>query len=358
MVPVMATEHDSEDTPARLRVGVIAGSTRPGRQAATVAEWVCADPVPSLDLHLVDLADAGLPLLCEPAPAASGDYRQPATRSWSRLVETFDAFVLVTPEYNHSTSAALKNALDHLYREWHDKPVAFVGYGIDGGTRAVEHLRAIAAELGMAAVGPQVAISLRADYADGRLEPRPFQPEARRRMLDQLGGWAAALRALRRRTASGEGRSRPELDDRTASAAGAAAVEQLVAGLQDAIDHSSADVYDRQFASDIMWGNPYGGTLAGYQPLNAAHRRLMSAGVAPPSRYHIVQVMTPLPGVVIAHVRRDDLSADPGQRFSEMALYVLVERDGQWWLAAGQNTPVEDRTAVSATGSPAGQAGR
>src|ERR1039457_3768219 len=69
--------------------------------------------------------------------------------------------------------------------------------GLDGGTRAVEHLRAIVAELGMAAVGPQVAISLRADYADGRLEPRSFQPEARTRMLDQLARWATALRALR-----------------------------------------------------------------------------------------------------------------------------------------------------------------
>ena len=120
--------------------------------------------------------------------------------------------------------------------------MAFVGYGIDGGTRAVEDLRAIVCELGMAAVGPQVAISLRADYADGRLEPRSFQAEARRRMLDQLGGWSAALRALRRRTASREGHSRPELDDRSASAAGAGAVEQLVAGLQDGIDHSSADL--------------------------------------------------------------------------------------------------------------------
>ena len=132
-----------------LRVGVIAGSTRPVRQARAVAEWVCADPIPSLDLVLIDLADVGLPLLCEPAPAASGHYDQPATRSWSQLVAEFDAFVLVTPEYNHSTSAALKNALDHLYREWQDKPVAFAGYGLDGGTRAVEHLRAIAAELGM-----------------------------------------------------------------------------------------------------------------------------------------------------------------------------------------------------------------
>lgn len=201
----MATEQSGEDKAARLRVGIIAGSTRPGRQSRTVAEWVCADPIPSLDLRLIDLADSGLPLLSEPAPAAFGQYQQPSTRSWSQLVETFDAFVLVTPEYNHSTSAALKNALDHLYREWRDKPVAFAGYGLDGGTRAVEHLRAIVAELGMAAVGPQVAISLRADYADGRLEPRSFQPEARTRMLDQLARWATALRALRLRTTSSQG---------------------------------------------------------------------------------------------------------------------------------------------------------
>ena len=190
-------------------MGVIAGSTRPVRQATVVAEWVCADPIPSLDLVLIDLADVGLPLLCEPAPAASGQYDQPATRSWSQLVAEFDAFVLVTPEYNHSTSAALKNALDHLYREWQDKPVAFVGYGLDGGTRAVEHLRAIAAELGMAGVGPQVSIDLRADYAAGRLEPRSFQPAARRRMLDQLAGWATALRAARLRSASLNGQAVP-----------------------------------------------------------------------------------------------------------------------------------------------------
>src|SRR6266568_113555 len=219
----MATEQSGMDNPARLRVGVIAGSTRPGRQSGTVAEWVCADPLASLDLRLIDLAGIGLPLLSEPAPAAFGQYEQPSTRSWSRLAETFDAFVLVTPEYNHSTSAALKNALDHLYREWRDKPVAFVGYGLDGGTRAVEHLRAIVAELGMAAVGPQVAISLR---ADGRLEPRSFQPEARKRMLDQLARWATALRALRLRTTSSQGQSRPALEDPSARAAATGAVER------------------------------------------------------------------------------------------------------------------------------------
>jgi NAD(P)H-dependent FMN reductase len=335
-----------------LRVGVIAGSTRPVRKATVVAEWICADPIPSLELVLIDLADVGLPLLCEPAPAASGQYDQPATRSWSRLVAEFDAFVLVTPEYNHSTSAALKNALDHLYREWQDKPVAFVGYGLDGGTRAVEHLRAITAELGMAGVGPQVSIDLRADYAAGRLEPRSFQPAARGRMLGQLAVWATALRAARLRSASPNGPGRPELDDPAARAAAVSAVHEFVAGLQDGIDGGSGDVYDRQFASDVLWGNPYGGTLSGYQPLNAAHRALMAAGVAPPSRYQVVQLLTPVPGVVIAHVRRNDLRPDEAARFSEMAMYVLVERGGQWWLAAGQNTPVAERPQDAAAVRP------
>src|ERR1035437_7821540 len=74
MVLAMATEQSGEDKAARLRVGIIAGSTRPGRQSRTVAEWVCADPIPSLDLRLIDLADSGLPLLSEPAPAAFGQY--------------------------------------------------------------------------------------------------------------------------------------------------------------------------------------------------------------------------------------------------------------------------------------------
>jgi len=93
----------------------------------------------------------------------------------------------------------------------------------------------------------------------------------------------------------------------------------------------------------VLWGSPYGATVRGYAALNAVHRSLMAAGAAPPSRYEVVQSLSPLPGVAIVHVRRDDLAAGSGGGFSEMAMYVLVERDGQWWLAAGQNTPVAER---------------
>jgi NAD(P)H-dependent FMN reductase len=171
------------DNARRLRTAVIVGSTRPVRLAREVAEWVCAENCPDLELILIDLADLDLPLLNEPSPAAFGEYARESTRAWSGLVAGFDAFVLASPEYNHSTSAALKNALDHLYAEWRDKAVAFVGYGIDGGTRAVEHLRAITAELGMAGVGPQVSLSLVDDFAEGALAPRPHQLTARGRAL-------------------------------------------------------------------------------------------------------------------------------------------------------------------------------
>jgi len=137
--------------------------------------------------------------------------------------------------------------------------------------------------------------------------------------------------------------TRPSVDDPSARAAAADAVEQLVAGLQEGLEHASADIYDRQFASDIVWGSPYGATLSGYEELNAAHRWLMATHVAPPSRYEIVQFISPVPGVAIAHVRRNDLTAGEDKQFSEMAMYVLVERGGKWWLAAGQNTPVAQR---------------
>jgi uncharacterized protein (TIGR02246 family) len=145
------------------------------------------------------------------------------------------------------------------------------------------------------------------------------------------------------RLGDGSVAGRPVLDDPSARASATRAVERLVAGLQDGLDRADADAYDRQFASDILWGSPYGATVFGYEALNAAHHALMAAGVAPRSRYEIVRVVSPGSGVAIAQVRRNDVGDDADARFSEMAMYVLVERGGQWWLAAGQNTPIAER---------------
>ncbi len=87
----------------KWRAAVVVDSTRPNRQARAVAEWVCADPRSAPELVVIDLAEVDLPLLAEPSPAAFGAYLLPSTCQWSELIDGFDAVVLVSPEYNHST---------------------------------------------------------------------------------------------------------------------------------------------------------------------------------------------------------------------------------------------------------------
>ncbi|GII79774.1 FMN reductase [Sphaerisporangium rufum] len=193
-----------------IRIAVILGSTRPGRRGAAVARWIVAEAGRHPDavagdvvVEPVDLADFDLPLLDEPSPARFGDYRNPHTRRWSEAVASFDGFVFVTPEYNHSMPAALKNAIDYLCEEWQDKAAGFVGYGADGGVRAIEHLRPVMAELRVADVQAQVTLGLFADFEiesptdPGRLTPRPHQQEALAGLLDQVIAWSRALAPLR-----------------------------------------------------------------------------------------------------------------------------------------------------------------
>src|SRR5204863_6133130 len=137
--------------------------------------------------EVVDIADFKLPLLDEPMPPSMGQYSHPHTKAWAAKIAGFDAFVFVTPEYNHSTSGALKNAIDFLFREWNDKAAGFVGYGGGGGTRAVENLRLVMGEIKIAPVRAQVALSLYADFESfSTFKPRPEQERAVNAMLDDL----------------------------------------------------------------------------------------------------------------------------------------------------------------------------
>src|SRR5947209_12901594 len=143
-----------------LKIGIIIGSTRPGRNGEAVAKWVYENAKKRSDaeFELVDIKDFNLPLLDEPVPPSMGHYSKPHTKVWAAKIDSFDAYVFVTPEYNHGTSAALKNAIDFLFKEWNNKAAGFVGYGSALGARAVENLRLVMGELQVADVRAQVGL--------------------------------------------------------------------------------------------------------------------------------------------------------------------------------------------------------
>jgi NAD(P)H-dependent FMN reductase len=182
------------------RIGIILGSTRPNRLGAQVAAWVLdlAARRGDADFELVDLRDHPLPHLDEPLPPSLGQYQKEHTRQWAAKIASFDGFVVVTPEYNHSTSGVLKNAIDYLYAEWNNKAVGFVSYGTAGGARAVEHLRLVAAELQMADVRQQVSLSLTRDFEEYQtFRPAEHHADVLDVLLDQVMAWSSALAPLR-----------------------------------------------------------------------------------------------------------------------------------------------------------------
>lgn len=196
-----------------LKVAVVIGSTRPDRRGdevgierkgAAVGRWAHerAQARGGADYTLVDLADIALPLFDEPLPPSLGHYTGEHTRAWARTVDGFDAFVFVTPEYNRSVPAALKNAVDYLYAEWHDKAAGFVGYGAVGAAHAVDHLRGVLSEVRVAHVQAQVSLGLYTDFEDlQHFAPADHQEGALGTMLDQLLPWAQAMRSVREKAA-------------------------------------------------------------------------------------------------------------------------------------------------------------
>lgn len=182
------------------RIGIIVGSTRPGRNGEAVARWVHehASKRGDATYELVDIADFDLPLLDEAMPPAFGQYTKAHTQKWAAAIGSYDGFVFVTPEYNHATSGALKNAIDYLFAEWNNKAAGFVGYGSAGGVRAVENLRLVVGELMVADVRAQVALSLATDFENYSVfTPAESHVGALNTMLDQVVAWSEALAPLR-----------------------------------------------------------------------------------------------------------------------------------------------------------------
>jgi NAD(P)H-dependent FMN reductase len=185
------------------RIAVILGSTRPGRRGETVAHWVMnlAQRRSDAEFELIDLADYPLPHLDEPLPPSMGQYQNAHTQDWAATIGRFDGFIFVTPEYNHSTSGVLKNAIDFLYAEWNNKAMGIVSYGAAGGTRAAEHLRLIGGELRLADVRTNVALSLFTDFENfTELKPSAFQVQALDALFVEVIAWSEALAPLRQET--------------------------------------------------------------------------------------------------------------------------------------------------------------
>ncbi|NUR31660.1 MAG: NAD(P)H-dependent oxidoreductase [Catenulispora sp.] len=184
-------------TPA-LRVAVLIGSTRDGRFGPTVASWFAATAAtshPGLDLDIIDLAEADLPLTM----TGFGRPRPDAVEALAPRLAAADAFVVITPEYNHSFPAVLKNAIDWYNAEWRRKPVAFISYGgLSGGLRAVQQLRHVFIELQAVPIRDSVSFhEYWSQFAEDGSWPRPAEArdQAVRSLLDQLAWMGTVLRA-------------------------------------------------------------------------------------------------------------------------------------------------------------------
>jgi len=184
-----------------MRLMIIVGSVRPGRIGLPIARWVesVARERDGVDIDFVDLAELALPFMDEPQHPRLQNYTHSHTLAWSERVAAADAVLLVTPEYNHSYSPALKNALDYLHREWWRKPVAFVSYGgVSAGTRAVVALTVVTSGLGMVRTGAAVEINFPAQQLqDGVFVPNEKESTILGHVLDELGPLSEALAPLR-----------------------------------------------------------------------------------------------------------------------------------------------------------------
>lgn len=177
----------------KLNIGIILGSTRQGRLSPQVGEWIkkVADERGDANYEIVDIADYKLPLFGETDASEQAG-------AWNAKLNELDGFVFIVQEYNHSITAALKNALDYAREAWNDKAAGIVSYGSVGGARAAEHLRGILGELSVADVRVHPALSLFTDFENGAVfKPADLHLVNVNGMLDQVLSWSGALKTVR-----------------------------------------------------------------------------------------------------------------------------------------------------------------
>ncbi|OGG74055.1 hypothetical protein A3A40_00485 [Candidatus Kaiserbacteria bacterium RIFCSPLOWO2_01_FULL_54_20] len=193
------------DQTSPLNVKVILGSTRSGRFSEKPGQWIAEEAKKQKDLtvELLDLRDYPMPLFDEAETPGykSKPYSHESVVRWTAKIAEADAFIVIAPEYNHGYPAVLKNALDYVYQEWNNKPIAFVTYGSAMGARTTEQLRQVAIELQMAPIRNAVHMPYDVLIAVGKGVPAAeiFAPYAERAggLIEQLTWWGKALKTAR-----------------------------------------------------------------------------------------------------------------------------------------------------------------
>ena len=182
-----------------LNIAIIPGTSRPQALNPQIVNWVEQQLASNDDVRaeVVDFGSFDLPLLDEVVPAGAKMYANDHTKAWGAKLEEFDAFIFVTPEYNHSISGSLKNALDFVATEFNHKVAGIVNYGADKGVRAAEHLRHILANYKLAVVRDQASFSIFTDVADGTFAPTEVSAAPFASMVDDIVALGEALKSVR-----------------------------------------------------------------------------------------------------------------------------------------------------------------
>jgi len=184
-----------------MKLMIVIGSVRPGRVGLPVGEWVRSEVEADgrFELDWADLAEIDLPWMDEPKHPSLRQYTKPHTIAWSERVDAADAFIFVTPEYNHSYSPALKNAFDFLNNEWWRKPIAFVSYGgVSGGSRGVAAFDPVYTTLGAVKTTANVEIPFVSKLiSDGVFTPTEKETAILHKVIAELESLGTALKALR-----------------------------------------------------------------------------------------------------------------------------------------------------------------
>jgi NAD(P)H-dependent FMN reductase len=180
-----------------MKLFIVVGSVREGRTALKVAEWALKEiqsyGFATVETEIVDLKEWALPIFAGANPPMSGIYDQPKQQAWGEKIASGDAFIFISPEYNHGYSPALKNALDYLGKEWKSKPAGYIGYGSTNGSRSIDQIRQVATQLGL--VDTNAVVEIRDIFSrnkEDQFQGNDFDNKTLKSVVDKLIQYVSA----------------------------------------------------------------------------------------------------------------------------------------------------------------------